>query len=67
MPATIFYAEDGKGSWKADALGTSRDIFEYKYKESFLTSNWKLFHDALQLHRLTVSHDILSKYGICAA
>jgi hypothetical protein len=66
-PATIFYAEDGKGSWKADALGSSRDMFEYKYKESFLTSNWKLFHDALQLHRITVSHDILPKYGICAA
>ena len=65
--ATISYAEDGKGSWKAEALDTSRDIFEYKYKESFLTSNWKLFHDALQLHRITVSHDILPSYGICAA
>lgn len=66
-PATINYAEDGKGSWKAEALGSSRDMFEYKYKESFLTSNWKLFHDALQLHRLIVAHDILPKYGICAA
>ncbi|MEN6331297.1 MAG: DUF6765 family protein [Smithella sp.] len=66
-PATISYAEDGKGSWKAEALGTSKDTFEYTYKESFLTSNWKLFHDALQLHRITVSHDILPKYGICAA
>lgn len=66
-PATVNYAEDGKGSWKAEALGTSRDMFEYKYKESFLTSNWKLFHDAMQLHRLTVSHDILPEYGICAA
>lgn len=66
-PATISYAEDGKGSWKAEALGTSRDMFEYTYKETFLTSNWKLFHDALQLHRITVSHDILPNYGICAA
>jgi hypothetical protein len=66
-PATISYAEDGKGSWKSDALGTSRDMPEYPYEELFLTSNWKLFHDALQLHRITVSHDILPKYGICAA
>jgi hypothetical protein len=65
--ATVSYAEDGKGSWKADALGTSRDMPEYPYEGSFLTSNWKLFHDALQLHRITVSHDILPKYGICAA
>lgn len=66
-PATISYAEDGKGSWKADALGSSRDMFEYRYKDTFLTSNWKLFHDALQLHRITVAHDILPRYGICAA
>jgi len=64
---TISYAEDGKGSWKADALGTSRDMPEYPYHDSFLKDNWKLFHDALQLHRITVSHDILPKYGICAA
>lgn len=66
-PAEIFYAEDGKGSWKMEALGTSRDMPKYPYKDSFLTSNWKLFHDALQLHRIRVSHDILPKYGICAA
>jgi len=66
-PATIAYAEDGKGSWKADALGTSRDMPEYVYSDSFLISNWKLFHDALQLHRITVAHDILPRYGICAA
>jgi hypothetical protein len=66
-PATISYAEDGKGSWKVDALGTSRDMPKYPYNGSFLTSNWKRFHDALQLHRITISHDILPKYGICAA
>jgi len=66
-PATISYADDGKDSWKAQALGNSRDLPVYPYKESFLTSHWKLFHDALQLHRITVSHDILPKYGICAA
>ena len=66
-PAVISYADDGKDSWKAVALGNSRDLPVYPYRESFLTSNWKYFHDALQLHRLTVSHDILPRYGICAA
>jgi hypothetical protein len=68
--ATISYAEEGEHSWKGQALGDSTDhdwLHEYPYRESFLTSNWKYFHDALQLHRLTVSHDILPKYGICAA
>ena len=64
---TLDYAEDGKGSWKARALGTSKDLPVHKYKDTFLTSNWKLFHDALQQHRLTILHDILPKYGICAA
>jgi len=66
-PATISYAEDGKGSWKADALKSSKDMPKYPYNNSFLASNWKRFHDALQLYRITVSHDILPKYGICAA
>jgi hypothetical protein len=69
-PASISYAEDGENSWKAQALGDSEDHderHEYPYSDAFLTSNWKLFHDALQLHRITVSHDILPKYGICAA
>lgn len=68
--ASISYAEEGGNSWKAQALGDSRDHnkdHEYAYQDTFLTSNWKFFHDALQLHRITVSHDILPKYGICAA
>lgn len=65
-PAAISYAEDGHGSWKAEALGSSRDRDRYPYRDAFLTSNWKLFHDALQLHRLTVCHDILPQFGICA-
>jgi hypothetical protein len=66
-PANITYADDGSDSWKAQALGTSRDLPKYSYRREFLTSNWKLFHDALQLHRITVSHDILPRYDICAA
>lgn len=65
--ASISYDEDEEKSWKAQALGTADDLPEYPYNESFLASNWKMFHDALQLHRLTVSHEILPRYGICAA
>jgi hypothetical protein len=64
--ASISYYEEGKYSWKAQALGTSLDVPVHSYKDSFLTSNWKLFHDALQLYRVTLLHDILPKYGICA-
>lgn len=69
-PATVSYADRGKKSWKAAALGDADNhlpTHEYHYSDAFLASNWKLFHDALQLHRLTVAHDILPKYGICAA
>lgn len=65
--ATLEYVEDGERSWKTRALGTSDDQPSYTYQAAFLTSNWKLFHDALQQHRLTILHDILPKYGICAA
>lgn len=65
-PAEIDYAADGRKSWKAQALGTSSDMPVYSYKDTFLSSNWKQFHDAIQLHRLTLLHDILPKYGICA-
>lgn len=64
--AQIAYADDGKTSWKAQALGTSLDLPVHDYKETFLASHWKHFHDAVQAHRLTVLHDILPRYGICA-
>jgi len=35
---------------------------EFIYKPEFLKSDWKLFHDALQLHRYYIVHDILPKY-----
>ncbi len=68
--AAVSYDEKGENSWKAQALGDTEEhesLHEYAYSDNFLTSNWKLFHDALQLHRITISHDILPKYGICAA
>jgi hypothetical protein len=65
-PATISYAANGSQSWKAEALGYSFDLPVHGYKPEFLESNWKRFHDALQRHRLTLLHEILPNYGICA-
>jgi hypothetical protein len=70
-PAEAAYAAKGKGSWKAKAIGqlaasdSGRERFPFK--KSFMNSDWKRFHDALQAHRLDVLHDILPRYGICAA
>jgi len=67
----IEYIDKGKGSWKYEALDTEKkkdyrkDRFEYR--PEFLQSNWKYFHDALQIHRFEVLHDILPIYGICGA
>lgn len=66
-PQEISYDEKGRNSWKAKALGTSFDMPVYGYRADFLNSDWKRFHDALQQYRLTMLHDILPKYGICAA
>ncbi len=64
---TVTYAPRGKQSWKAKALGSSHDLRVHTYKPRFLRSHWKLFHDAVQAHRFFVIHDLLPRYGICAA
>lgn len=70
-PEKLHYTAKGKKSWKHKALGTmkvkdsKKDVF--KYSNSFLSSDWKLFHDALLCHQFEVIHNILPKYGICAA
>jgi hypothetical protein len=61
------YFARGKDSWKADALGTSFELPVYPYKNNFMNSPWKHFHDAIQAHRFNVVYNILPKYGICAA
>ncbi len=67
----LTYIPKGENSWKYKSIGQKAeiDLFEDKftYTEDFLTSNWKLFHDALQAHRFDVIHDVLPKYGICVA
>jgi len=64
---TISYQAKGSGSWKDIALGTSHDLPVHTYKDDFLDSDWKLFHDAVQAHRFYVIHDLLPNYGMCAA
>ena len=67
----LSYVPKGKGSWKHAALETEKakdDANEiFPYHDDFLTSDWKLFHDALQKHRFVVLRDILPRYGICGA
>ncbi len=64
---TLSYYHKGKNAWKHKALGSTRDASEYPWDKAFLESDWKHFHDALLDHRFTLLHDILPKYGICAA
>ncbi len=63
----LSYDAGGKDSWKHSALGTTKKTDEYPWQASFLDSDWKCFHDALLDHRFTLLHDILPRYGICAA
>lgn len=65
------YKAKGLGSWKESALGTLKQedtgFEKYCYSPEFLNSHWKRFHDALQVHRADVVHEVLPQYGICAA
>lgn len=69
--ADLQYIPKGEGSWKHQALGTTKEIDDandlFTYDHAFLSSNWKRFHDALQMHRLFVINDLLPRYGICTA
>lgn len=70
-PEEVEYIAKGIGSWKYKSIkqektvDTGRETFPFR--KSFMTSNWKKFHDALQAHRFDILHDVLPKYGICAA
>jgi hypothetical protein len=67
-PEEVAYEGEGHGSWKHRALGTlDYDVETHTFREEFLASDWKLFHDALHAHRFDVMHHILPDYGICAA
>lgn len=72
-PIELTFIPSGKDSWKEVARGKavaspmSSDLITYRYDESFLTSDWKYFHDALKSYRLDIIRDVLPKYGICVA
>nr|WP_320147656.1 DUF6765 family protein [uncultured Anaeromusa sp.] len=65
------YAAKNEGSWKFDAVGaigekdTLGDIFEYD--SNFINSDWKKFHDGLQMQRSYILLELLPSYGICVS
>jgi len=69
--ATVEYTAKGRGSWKHKSIGqislVDTGCETFPYRKSFLLSDWKLFHDALQAHRFDILHDVLPQYGICSA
>jgi len=67
----IAYSAVDASSWKVQALQTVDGWYDqdtqYSYSDEFLTSHWKLFHDALQAHSFYVLHELLPRYGVCVA
>ncbi len=67
----VSYRDKGVGSWKHNALGTTstedHDDEFFTYQHHFMSSNWKLFHEALQVHRLFILQELLPQYGISMA
>lgn len=62
------YVPKEAGSWKYAALGHAPlyegDDAEFTFSSSFMNSDWKKFHDALQAHRFFILHELLPSYGI---
>jgi hypothetical protein len=66
--ALTYIIGNKNNSWKFEALGTfANDITNYAYPDNFLSSDWKKFHDAIYAHRFQLVHEIMPRYGICAA
>ena len=67
----ISYVEFGKGSWTEEALGEElycrHQRKYYAFKETFMTSDWKMFHDALKDHRYFLTRVLFPKYSLCLA
>ena len=62
--------------WRTNILGqetpfSTSDVFEnikeIPYPDGFMSSDWKLFHDAAKDHRYAIVQRILPHYGLCAA
>lgn len=65
------YIPKGEGSWKHTALGTQKSVDEpdesFPMLPTFIDSDWKRFHDAVQTFRLDLLIHTLPRYGIVAA
>lgn len=74
-PVRLSYIPKGVGSWKWVALGSalSNDCWarltrrRYPWKNAFMTSDWKYFHDAAVTVQNIVVREVLPRYGIVAA
>jgi len=62
------YHEQGEDSWvfKATGLKSEDRLKDHPIEltKDFFTSDWKLFHDALLVHRFNIINRILPNYGI---
>jgi hypothetical protein len=69
--ASLRYAAKGLGSWKYDALGTTRDWdipgTTFPRNPYFDQSDWKLFHQALISHQEQVLRNLLPTYKLSLA
>lgn len=67
----LAYIPSGTGSWRHHALASvdeaEPNMKVYPYREAFLASHWKMFHDAAKAHRRSIVDDILPRFGICVA
>lgn len=64
----VSYTPKGVNSWKSIALDTSKEVDSaddlFIYKNSFLQSNWKHFHDALKDHWSYVVFKLLPDHEV---
>jgi hypothetical protein len=65
---TLEYVAKGPGSRRdlaiGDADGEGKPQKLHQFRPSFMNSNWKLFHDALQMHRLYVTNELLPRFAL---
>lgn len=63
------YQAKGEGSWKYEALGITLEVDDlgqiFTYTPEFINSDWKQFHDGLQVQRQYILLELLPACGIC--
>jgi len=68
----VAYVAEGRGSWKHAALGAEKEADDeskdrFAFRPEFLLSDWKHFHDAVQVFRTHLLVETLPRFGLCAA